>query len=244
MFRAGLRTLIGREIRRAAIRWQEFLLTPAITAGLYLLALDLAGLDPRLAAERAAPGLILLTAAHYAFLFPVSAIMHGKFNGALVDLLMAPLAGWEVATGYVLSATLNALWVGLLAGLGVLVWIETAPASPLAALWVLAGCAACFAAVGLRCALPARRWEEVAFVAVMGVEPLCLLSGAFFDPARLPAPWATLLAANPVAWAQAGLLAAWRGEALPLASWALPVLALAITAETARGLARGRWVRS
>ena len=63
--------------------------------------------------EFIAPGLIMMTMLQNSFANAASSIGQSKFQGNIVDILMAPLSDFELAIGYILGAVVRGLICGL-----------------------------------------------------------------------------------------------------------------------------------
>ena len=60
-----------------------------------------------------APGLIMMTMLQNSFANGASSIGQSKFQGNIVDILMAPLSDYERATGYIFGAIARGVICGL-----------------------------------------------------------------------------------------------------------------------------------
>mgnify|MGYP000017655826 FL=1 len=70
------------------------------------------------------PGIVMFTMIHTAFSLAAFPIVYDKLEGSMQDLLMSPLAPWEVCVGYVLSGATGGAVVG-----GVTLAIAASPRS-------------------------------------------------------------------------------------------------------------------
>ena len=69
------------------------------------------------------PGLIMMTMLQNSFANAASSIGQSKFQGNIVDILMAPLSDLELASGYILGAIARGLICGLVTFIGILFFI-------------------------------------------------------------------------------------------------------------------------
>ena len=101
----GLYTLARREVMRFMNVWQQTVLAPLMTAGLFVVVFALAlgknrgeimGL-PYLAFL--GPGILMMTVIQNAFANTSSSIISAKMQGNIVDTLMPPLSAGEILAG-------------------------------------------------------------------------------------------------------------------------------------------------
>ena len=106
----GLFTLARREVMRFMNVWQQTVLAPLMTAGLFVVVFALAlgkgrgevmGL-PYLAFL--GPGILMMTVIQNAFANTSSSIVSAKMQGNIVDTLMPPLSAAEILAGYLAGA--------------------------------------------------------------------------------------------------------------------------------------------
>ena len=70
--------------------------------------------------EFIAPGLIMMTMLQNSFANAASSIGQSKFQGNIVDILMAPLSDLELASGYILGAIARGLICGIVTFIGII----------------------------------------------------------------------------------------------------------------------------
>ncbi len=105
----GMRTLAYREILRFVSVWQQTLLAPLITAGLFLTVFALAfgqNRPPVMGVPYLAflaPGILMMTVIQNAFANTSSSIIIAKVQGNIVDTLMPPLSPFETLAGYLVG---------------------------------------------------------------------------------------------------------------------------------------------
>lgn len=200
----GMRTLARREILRFVSVWQQTLLAPLITAGLFLTVFALAfGQDrgpvmgvPYLAFL--APGILMMTVIQNAFANTSSSIIIAKVQGNIVDTLMPPISPLEMLVGYLIGAAARSLVVAVVIALGIGVTIGHWPAHPaILMLYVLLG-AMLLGGLGIAAAVYANKFDQMAAITNFIVTPLSFLSGTFYSADALPPVFRALTHWNPV----------------------------------------------
>lgn len=201
----GLGMLGLREIRRFLAVWQQTVLAPLITAGLFLTVFALAfGAGQRADVmgvhylEFLGPGILMMTVIQNAFANTSSSIVIAKVQGNIVDTLMPPLAPWEILAGYLIGALARSVIVALVIWAGLFVALGQGVAHPLWALvWVVMG-AALLGGLGVLAAIWANKFDQMAAITNFIVTPLSFLSGTFYSVETLPPAFRAITHANPV----------------------------------------------
>lgn len=201
----GLGMLGAREIRRFLAVWQQTVLAPLITAGLFLTVFALAfGAGQRADVmgvhylDFLGPGILMMTVIQNAFANTSSSIVIAKVQGNIVDTLMPPLAPWEILAGYLIGAVARSVIVALVIWAGLFVALGQGVAHPLWALvWVVLG-AALLGGLGVLAAIWANKFDQMAAITNFIVTPLSFLSGTFYSVETLPPAFRAITHANPV----------------------------------------------
>jgi ABC-2 type transport system permease protein len=199
----GFYTLLRKEVWRFGKVIVQTVLTPVVTALLYLLIFRhlLEGrleIYPGLSyGAFLVPGLVMMSMIQNAFANTSSSVIQSKMTGNLVFVLLAPLSATELFGAFVLAAVLR----GVLVGIGVV-----AVAAPLAGVaivhpvWMvtfgLIGCCV-LGALGLIVGVWAEKFEQLAAFQNFIILPLSFLSGVFYSIQTLPAPWDAVSRLNP-----------------------------------------------
>ncbi|ROR29772.1 ABC transporter permease [Inmirania thermothiophila] len=199
----GFWTLCRKEILRYLKVTVQTLLTPVVTALLYL------AVFAQVLAEQPevypgvgyvaflVPGLAMMTVIQNAFANSSSSLIQSKMVGSLVFVLVAPISAAEFYLAFVLAAVTR----GLLVGAGVLLataWFVDLPlahAGWALAFVVLAGAA--LGGLGVIAGVVSDKFEQLAAFQNFVVLPLSFLSGVFYSIHALPPLWAELSRFNP-----------------------------------------------
>tara|TARA_A100001015_G_scaffold35492_1_gene39184 strand:- start:2037 stop:2807 length:771 start_codon:yes stop_codon:yes gene_type:complete len=196
-------TLIKKEVFRFLKVGIQTIIGPAISSLLFLAVFSLAlgrsvnsinGID---LAYFIAPGLIMMTMLQNSFANSASSIGQSKFQGNIVDVLMAPLNNIELALGYIIGSVFRGIICGIVTSLGVLIFIPLEIYS-LAHLifFTFMGCIM-MGSLGTIVGIWADKWDQQQGITNFIVLPLTFLSGTFYSIKRLPEFWQKVSSLNP-----------------------------------------------
>lgn len=197
-------TLLQKEIRRFLRVASQTLVTPVITASLYLFIFG-ATLGERISvlegfsyAEFVIPGLILMGVINNSFANVSSSLFMSRYLGNIVDLLVTPISPTQFILAYTLAAMLRGLSVGII------VWLISCLFAPLPWIHPFAAVAmACmasflFAQFGIIAAIHANSFDSLSMFSNFIILPLIYLGGVFYPISILPSFWAKLSHLNPL----------------------------------------------
>ena len=196
-------TLLKKEVLRFLKVGIQTIIGPAISSLLFLAVFSLAlgrsvdtinGID---LAYFIAPGLIMMTMLQNSFANSASSIGQSKFQGNIVDILMAPLNNLELALGYIIGSVCRGIICGVVTTLGVLIFVPLEIYSYLALIfYTLMGCTM-MGSLGTIVGIWADKWDQQQGITNFIVLPLTFLSGTFYSISRLPDFWQTISSINP-----------------------------------------------
>jgi len=196
-------TLVKKEVFRFLKVGIQTVIGPAISSLLFLAVFSLAlgrsvnsinGVD---LSYFIAPGLIMMTMLQNSFANSASSIGQSKFQGNIVDILMAPLNNLELALGYIIGSTLRGIVCGMMTSVGVLIFIPLEIYSFSALLFfTLMGCIM-MGSLGTIVGIWADKWDQQQGITNFIVLPLTFLSGTFYSISRLPDIWQKVSSFNP-----------------------------------------------
>ena len=122
-------TLVKKEVFRFFKVGIQTVIGPAISSLLFLAVFSLAlgrsvnsinGID---LPYFIAPGLIMMTMLQNSFANSASSIGQSKFQGNIVDILMAPLNNVELAFGFIIGSVCRGVVCGIVTTLGVMIFV-------------------------------------------------------------------------------------------------------------------------
>jgi ABC-2 type transport system permease protein len=197
-------TLLQKEVRRFWRVASQTLLTPIITASLYLFVFG-ATLGERISvlpgfsyAQFVIPGLILMGVINNAFANTSSSLFMSRYMGNIVDLLVTPVTPAQFILAYTLAAMIRGLLVGVAVWAISLFFAELPWAHPPAAIGMAALASFLFAQFGLIAAIYASNFDSLSMYSNFILLPLIYLGGVFYPISILPPLWAGLSHLNPL----------------------------------------------
>ncbi|MCM2332884.1 MAG: ABC transporter permease [Anaeromyxobacteraceae bacterium] len=204
MISLGLRTLLAKEVRRFLRVPGQTLASPLVTTTLYFLVFgwsighQLSAVDGVPYARFIVPGLVVMGVVQNAYLNSASSLFVMKLQGTIVDLLVSPLAYWEILAGFVGAAVLRGLLVGGITWVVAGLFTGFEVAHPLLAAVMIVLVAVVFAGMGVASAIWAQSFEQVNFFPTFFILPLTFLGGVFYSARALPPALEPFTRANPV----------------------------------------------
>jgi ABC-2 type transport system permease protein len=199
-------TLLKREVLRFLSVAAQTLITPVITASLYLLVFGMSlgskiDLFPEFTyTQFVVPGLILMGVMNQAFANTSSSIFIYRYFGSIVDLLVTPLTAPQFIFAFTLAAMLRGVLVGIATWLISLFFTGLPWAHPgLAAVMLLLG-AFLFAQFGIIAAIYSKNFDALSMFTNFLILPLIYTGGLFYPVSHLPPFWQTVSLFNPLAY--------------------------------------------
>ena len=201
----ALGTIVRREVTRILRIWSQTLLPPAITMTLYfvifgsLIGRRVGEMAPGISyIEYIAPGLVMMSVIQNAYGNISSSFFGAKFQRFVEEMLVSPMPGWTILTGYVAGAVLRGLMVGIIV-LGIsLLFTKIHLYHPLVTLSTFLLAAVIFGLLGFINAIYARKFDDIAIIPTFVLTPLTYLGGVFYNVAQLSSPWREISYANPI----------------------------------------------
>ena len=204
-------TLFKKEVYRFIKVGIQTVIGPAISSLLFLAIFTLAlgrtvnSINGVALAEFIAPGLIMMTMLQNSFANSASSIGQAKFQGNIVDILMAPLGDLELTIGYIGGSIARGLICGIVTTFGILLIIPLQIHSfSTLIFYSFMGCLM-MGSLGTMVGIWADKWDQQQGVTNFIVLPLTFLSGTFYSISRLPEFWQNFSMANPLYWMINGL---------------------------------------
>lgn len=205
----ALHCIVRRELGRVLRLWLQTLVTPAISAALYLAVFG------RLIGERIgpfeggidylqfiAPGLVMMCMITTSYGNAASSFFFLRFNRAVEEMLISPMPAWTMLLGHVVGAVARSFMVGAIVVALVLALSPSLPLSlahaPIAAVSALLA-STIFALLGFINALYCRTLDDIGHISHYVLTPLAYLGGVFYPIGLLEAPWRQLALINPLA---------------------------------------------
>lgn len=201
----ALYTITRREVVRILRIWTQTLLPPAITMALYFVIFgNLIGSRIGEIAhgigyiDYLVPGLIMMSVITNSYGNISSSFFGAKFGRHVEEMLVSPMPGWVILTGYVAGAVLRGLMVALIVLLISLCFTHVQLHHPLVTLSTVLLTAVVFSLAGFINAVYAKKFDDIALLPTFVLTPLTYLGGVFYSVAALPEPWRGISHANPI----------------------------------------------
>ncbi len=199
----GFYTLFAKEVRRFLKVTVQTVLTPMVTALLFLLVFGQvleAHVEVYAGVNYSAfliPGLMMMSIIQNAFANSSSSIIQSKMTGNLIFVLLAPISSLEFFAAFVLAAVVRGLLVALAVyGVAVL-FIDLPLTHPWAiAVFAMLG-SATLGALGVIAGIWADKYDQLAGFQNFFILPLSFLSGVFYSIHALPEIWQQISHFNP-----------------------------------------------
>jgi len=199
----GTYTLFAKEVKRFMKVTVQTILTPVVTALLYLLVFGQA-LEAHVEVYEGVsyssfliPGLMMMSIIQNAFANSSSSIIQSKMTGNIVFVLLAPISSWEFFVAFVAAAVVRGVLVAVAVYVVAVMFIDL----PLTAPWAIAVFAvlgsATLGALGLVAGVWAEKFDQLAGFQNFFILPLSFLSGVFYSIYALPGVWQTISQFNP-----------------------------------------------
>lgn len=225
-------TLIIKEIRRYTRIWQQTLLPPAISIGLYFVIFG-SLIGPRIGKmsgfsymEFVVPGLIMLAVITNSFGNVVSSFFGNKFAGNIEELLVSPMPNYIILLGYVIGGVSRGLAVAVIVTLLSLLFTELRVQHPLITVSVVILTSIVFSLAGLVNAVYAENFDDISIIPTFVLTPLTYLGGVFYSISLLPEFWQGVSKLNPIFYMVNGFRYGILGVSDIDVRWALVILVL------------------
>ena len=144
-----------------------------------------------------APGLIMMTILQNAFANSASSIGQAKFQGNIVDILMAPLSNFELTIGYIAGSIARGLICGIVTTIGIMLFVPMEIHSPLAMIFYALMGSIMMGSLGTMVGIWADKWDQQQGITNFIVLPMTFLSGTFYSISRFPDFWQSFANFNP-----------------------------------------------
>jgi ABC-2 type transport system permease protein len=175
--------------------WNQTLLAPCITSLLFLAILNLAlGGSDRMVGDMPyeqfiAPGLIMMAVVQNAFANASSSLMLSKIQGVIIDLLMPPFKGGEVAFALMMGGVTRGLFVAVSCAVALYCFVPFSVHSVGWAFFFIIVSSMFLALLGCLAGIVAQSFDQMAAITNYIITPLAFLSGTFYSIQNLPAFW-------------------------------------------------------
>ena len=199
----SLWTLFSKEVLRFLKVGVQTVLGPAISSLLFLAVFSLAlgrsieTINGVPFANFIAPGLIMMTILQNAFANSAASIGQAKFQGNIVDILMAPLGNLDLTLGYIGGSVMRGIICGFTTFLGIYIFVSINIYSYIALIFYTLMGSIMMGSLGTMVGIWADKWDQQQGITNFIVLPMTFLSGTFYSISRLPEFWKNFAFFNP-----------------------------------------------
>ena len=138
-----------------------------------------------------------MTILQNSFANPASSIGQAKFQGNIVDVLMAPLNNVELTMGYLGGSIARGILCGFVTGIVIYIFIPFEIFSLISLVFYALMGSIMMGSLGIIVGIWADKWDQQQGITNFIVLPMTFLSGTFYSISRLPDLWQNLSAFNP-----------------------------------------------
>lgn len=199
----GFYTLFKKEVVRFLKVTVQTILTPVVTALLYLLVFGQA-LEAHVEVFKGIsysafliPGLMMMSIIQNAFSNSSSSLIQSKMMGNIVFVLLSPISSLEFFAAFTLAAVLRGVLVAVAVYLVAIIFIDL----PLVKPWAIVSFAvlgsASLGVLGIIGGVWAEKFDQLSAFQNFFILPLSFLSGVFYSIESLPGNWYTISLFNP-----------------------------------------------
>jgi ABC-2 type transport system permease protein len=184
----------------------QSILSPVISTSLYFVVFGaaiggrIAQIDGVTYGAFIVPGLIMLSVLTESISNASFGIYMPKYNGAIYEVLSAPISYLEIVIGYVGAAATKSVMLGLIILLTARLFVPFSIQHPVWMAGFLVLTSLTFCLFGFILGIWATGWEKLQIVPIMIVTPLTFLGGSFYSISMLPPVWQKVTLFNPVVY--------------------------------------------
>ena len=188
----GTYSLTLREVKRFMRVYNQTLITPAVSALIFLAVFVLAvgskrhDIDGVKFINFMGYGLIIMSIVQNSFANSSSSFIMSKIIGYISDILTPPLGSKEIIIAFTLGAVLRGLMVGIIVTISLMPFVEFTLYYPLLlAFYTLASCML-LGKLGILSGMIANSFDQHSAITSYLITPLSFLSGTFYSVKDLP----------------------------------------------------------
>ena len=202
----GFCTLATKEITRILRIWKMTIAPPLLTTYLFCLVFGTV-LGKRIGLIYGVdylsfiiPGLLMNVVVLESFNNTASTLMIHKFHHVTDTLITSPMHELVLILAYIVGSLVRVILVSFF-----LIWMTLSISSlrivePLLLFYALCVTCCLFSLFGMISGLYANRFDELSTIPTFVLTPLSFFSGVFYDVSRLPEPWLSVSAYNPLVY--------------------------------------------
>ncbi len=206
----GVKAIFIHELDRFKRTLLQSLASPIITTSLYFIVFGTAigsrikEIDGVNYGSYIVPGMIMLTILTQALSNASFAIYFQKFTSTIFEIHAAPLSSFEIILGFVGSAAVKSIVIGVIIIITAGFFVEIEIQHPLLMVFFLILTSITFSLFGFIVGIYADGFEGLQIIPILVITPLTFLGGSFYSISMLPDFWQTVSLFNPVLYLISG----------------------------------------
>ena len=199
----GTYTLYRREVLRFMKVYNQTILTPVVSAMMFLSVFALAiGSNTQAVngisfMEFMGSGLIIMTIMQNSFANSSSSLIMSKIIGYITDILMPPLSSLELIIAYTAGSITRAIVTGAFVALCLMPFIDFHIHNLALLIFFITSAAMLMGLLGIFTGIAANSFDQSAAITSYVITPLSFLSGTFYSVTKLPKTLQFINLANP-----------------------------------------------
>ena len=197
-------SLVKREIWRFSKVAIQTVFAPLISTSLYLIIFSYSFRSREVAEygidyiKFIVPGLIMMSLIQNSFANTSSSLIVAKYQGSIVDLLLAPFSYMQLTLGLMIGGIARGLVVGLTIYIIATFFYSGAVYSVGLLIIFSFLISGVFSLLGIIAGLWAEKFDHISIFSNFFITPLTFLSGVFYSVKNLPGVWSKVSLFNPV----------------------------------------------
>ena len=206
----GVKAIFIHELDRFKRTLLQSLASPIITTSLYFIVFGTAigsrikEIDGVNYGSYIVPGMIMLTILTQALSNASFAIYFQKFTSTIFEIHAAPLSSFEIILGFVGSAAVKSIIIGLIIIITAGFFVDIEIQHPVLMIFFLILTSITFSLFGFIVGIYADGFEGLQIIPILVITPLTFLGGSFYSISMLPDFWQTVSLFNPVLYLISG----------------------------------------
>ena len=206
----GVKAIFIHELDRFKRTLLQSLASPIITTSLYFIVFGTAigsrikEIDGVNYGSYIVPGMIMLTILTQALSNASFAIYFQKFTSTIFEIHAAPLSSFEIILGFVGSAAVKSIIIGLIIIITAGFFVDIKIQHPVLMIFFLILTSITFSLFGFIVGIYADGFEGLQIIPILVITPLTFLGGSFYSISMLPDFWQTVSLFNPVLYLISG----------------------------------------
>lgn len=206
----AIKAIYRFEMARALRTFWQSIFSPVITTSLYFIVFG-AAMGSRIGdisdvsyGAFIVPGLLMMSLLGQSVSNASFGIYMPRWNGAIYEVLSAPINAMEIMLGYVGAAATKSIILAILILVTARLFVDYSIQHPVWMVIFLLLTVISFSMFGFIIGLWADSFEKLQVIPLMVLTPLTFLGGAFYSIDMLPGIWKTIALFNPVVYLISG----------------------------------------